>query len=198
MSDATPPAPEPAPGKRDAKAQAAAAKAYAKANRNWFARHKILTGLGALVVVGIIASAVGGGGGSGDKNDASSATTSNAGTAASKKPASNSGQNTSGSSDAYGSAKMPLQNGDWRLDSIQVKDDGLGDMGGTARVTYTGDDPDGGDNIFTITVFKGKNVVATLNGSANTVKPGTTVTVQLISQDKMVGGPYKFDFQNDL
>lgn len=48
--------------KQDAKAQAAAAKAYSKAQRNWFARHKILTALGALIVVGIIATATGGGG----------------------------------------------------------------------------------------------------------------------------------------
>jgi len=30
------------------------------------------------------------------------------------------------------------------------------------------------------------------------VKPGTAETVQFISSDNFVGGPYKFDFQNDL
>jgi hypothetical protein len=30
------------------------------------------------------------------------------------------------------------------------------------------------------------------------VKPGTTVTVDFVSSDKFVGGPYKYDFQNDL
>jgi hypothetical protein len=118
-------------------------------------------------------------------------------TADNKDKAGNSGKTVSGTS-AYGTAKLPLQNGDWRLDSVQVKNDGLGDFGGTARITYTGDDGEGGDNIFTLTVFKGTKVAGTLNGSANTVKPGTAVTVQLISTDKFVAGPFKYDFQNDL
>ncbi|PJJ68570.1 hypothetical protein CLV28_2986 [Sediminihabitans luteus] len=46
----------------DAKRQAREAKAVAKANRNWFARHKFLTGAGVLVVlIGIISVASGGG-----------------------------------------------------------------------------------------------------------------------------------------
>jgi hypothetical protein len=51
-----------------------------------------------------------------------------------------------------------------------------------------------------VTLFKGKTLVGTLDGSANTVKPGTTVTVDMISlnSDKYVPGPYKYDFQNDL
>jgi hypothetical protein len=65
-------------------------------------------------------------------------------------------------------------------------------------VTYTGNNPEGGTNIFTITVFVGGKDIAVLNGSVNSVKPGRTATVQLISQDKFVAGPYKFDFQNDL
>ncbi|RYF29129.1 MAG: hypothetical protein EOO17_02570 [Chloroflexi bacterium] len=32
-----------------------------KTDRNWFARHKILTGFGVLVILGIIATAAGGG-----------------------------------------------------------------------------------------------------------------------------------------
>ena len=36
--------------------------------RSWFARHKILTGIGAFVAVGMIASALNGGGGSGDSS----------------------------------------------------------------------------------------------------------------------------------
>ena len=38
--------------------------------RSWFARHKILTGIGAFVAVGMIASALNGGGGSGDASTA--------------------------------------------------------------------------------------------------------------------------------
>ena len=95
-------------------------------------------------------------------------------------------------------AKLPIQNGDWRLSSVSIKDDGLGDFGGRARITYTGDNPDGGTNLFTITVFRHGKDVAALEGSAEAVKPGTAATVQLISTDKFVPGPYKYDFQNDL
>lgn len=200
MGDVTPP---PAPDPRDAKAQAAAAKAYAKAQRNWFARHKILTAIGAIVIIAIIATAASGGGGDDDnKSTADHSAKKDSGDKTTKTDsgdkAKNSGSESDGKTSAYGSTKLPLQNGDWRLDSIQLKDDGLGDFGGTARITYTGEDQDGGDNVFTITVFVGKKVVATLNGGANTVMPGTSVTVQLLSQDKFVHGRYKYDFQNDL
>jgi len=96
------------------------------------------------------------------------------------------------------SSKLPLQDGDWRLDTISVKDDGLGDFGGRARMTYTGKNPSGGTNVFTVTVFVGGKDVASLQGSASSVRPGDAVTVDLISQDKFVGGPYKYDFQNNI
>jgi hypothetical protein len=99
---------------------------------------------------------------------------------------------------AAAASAFPMQDGDWRLDSVTVKNDGLGDFGGRARITYTGDDPNGGDNIFTITVFKAGKDIASLQGSANTVLPGKTVTVDLISQDHYVKGPYTYDFQNNL
>jgi hypothetical protein len=93
---------------------------------------------------------------------------------------------------------LPIQNGDWRLDSIRLKDDGLGSFGGAARVTYTGKDSGGGSNIFTLTVFKKGKDIAVLQGSVNSVAPGKAVTVQFISTDKFVAGPYTYDFQNDL
>ncbi|OMG08072.1 DUF4352 domain-containing protein [Actinomyces naeslundii] len=40
--------------------------------RSWFARHKILTGIGAFVAVGIVASALNGGGGAGESSAAAS------------------------------------------------------------------------------------------------------------------------------
>ena len=40
--------------------------------RSWFARHKILTGIGAFVAVGIVASALNGGGGEGESSAAAS------------------------------------------------------------------------------------------------------------------------------
>lgn len=54
MSEYTPPTPP--PSKQDLKRQVREAKAVEKANRNWFARHKILTALGVLVVLGVIGS----------------------------------------------------------------------------------------------------------------------------------------------
>jgi hypothetical protein len=85
------------------------------------------------------------------------------------------------------------------VDSIRVKDDGLGDFGGTGRVTYTGDDPEGGLTVFTLAVFVDGRCVAVLNGRAHSVEPGRAATVQFVSTDKFVhAGPYEYDFQTDL
>ncbi|MCW2798714.1 MAG: hypothetical protein JWQ70_186 [Aeromicrobium sp.] len=179
------------------RADAKAAKAYAKASRPWFKKKRWWAAI--VVIAIIIAAAAGSGGGSGSDDKNTSTSPSDTKKDSTKKDSSNnSGKKSSAKPNAFGSSKLPLQNGDWRLDSIVVKNDGLGDFGGTARITYTGDDKDGGSNVFTITAFSGKDLVATLQGSANTVRPGTTVTVQLISQDKFRSGTFKYDFQNDL
>ena len=57
---------QPPLSKREAKAQAAAAKAYSKSQRSWFAKHKILTVLGAFILLAIVISAASGGGGGDD------------------------------------------------------------------------------------------------------------------------------------
>jgi hypothetical protein len=95
-------------------------------------------------------------------------------------------------------AQPPIESGDWRLDSITVRDSGLGDFGGRTRITYTGDNPDGGNNTFTITVLKGGKDVASLKGSASDVPPGRTITADLISTDNFEAGPYTYDFQKDF
>jgi hypothetical protein len=95
-------------------------------------------------------------------------------------------------------AELPISDGDSRVDSIRVKDDGLGDFGGTGRVTYTRDDPEGGTDVFTLAVFVDGKYVAALNGSAHSVEPGRAATVQSISTDKFMRGPYEYDFQTDL
>lgn len=71
MSNAPAPPQEPM-NKKDAKAQAAAAKAYSKSQRSWFAKHKFLTALGALILLGVIISAISGGGGDSDSTNADS------------------------------------------------------------------------------------------------------------------------------
>ena len=47
-----------------------AAMPASEPKRSWFARHKILTGIGAFVAVGIVASALNGGGGAGESSAA--------------------------------------------------------------------------------------------------------------------------------
>lgn len=175
------------------KADAKAAKAYAKASRPWYKKKRWWTAI--IVLIIIIAAAAGSGGGSGDDNKSSDTSSSDT-----KKDGSNSGEKSDAKPNAFGSDKLPLQNGDWRLDSIQVKDDSFGGWTATARVTYTGDDKEGGNNLFTVTLFKGEEVVGTLSGAANTVKAGSTVTVQFLETggNDYVRGPYKYDFQNDL
>lgn len=94
--------------------------------------------------------------------------------------------------------RLPIADGDWTLATVQVKNDGLGDLGGTARITYTGDNKAGGDALFTVTVFVGGRQVGTLDGSATQVEPGRTQSVTLISSDKFAKGPYSYDFQKTL
>jgi hypothetical protein len=196
VSVESPPQPplQPEPPARDAKAELKAAKAYAKAQRSWYQKKRFVLPLGAFLLIMVISVAASGGG----TDSTTTAPHAVSPVPAAKQP-SNQPNEVAAPAAANGpTAKLPIQNGDWRLDSIRVKDDGLGDFGGTTRVTYTGDNPEGGTNLFTITVFVGGKDIAVLNGSVSSVQPGRTATVQLISQDKFVGGPYKFDFQNDL
>ena len=159
---------------------------------NWFARHKVLTGLAAGIAVIAIASSASGGGSA--DTAAEKPATSSSSPVEESKPATEQAPVV----DNGPSTKFPMQDGDWRLDSFSVKDDGLGSFGGRGRITYTGDDTSGGMNVFTITVFKGGVDVGSLMGSASDVKPGTAETVQFISQDEYVAGSHKFTFQKDL
>ena len=93
---------------------------------------------------------------------------------------------------------LPITNGDWRLNSVSVKNDGLGNFGGVGRVLYLGKDTSGASNIFTLTVFVHGKVVSTLIGSVDSASPGGISTVQFIGTDKFVKGPYTFDFEKNL
>ncbi len=73
---------QPPLNKKDAKAQAAAAKAYSKSQRSWFAKHKILTALGAFILLGVIISAANGGGGGGSDSTTAGSSSDSAGTPA--------------------------------------------------------------------------------------------------------------------
>jgi hypothetical protein len=78
---------------------------------------------------------------------------------------------------------------------LQLKDDGLGDIGGIARIKNIGSSSLTGS--FTFTLFQSGRIVGTAQGSAQEVSPGQTVTVQLVSQDKMFYGRYRYQFQVD-
>ncbi|MFD6177139.1 MULTISPECIES: Ltp family lipoprotein [unclassified Isoptericola] len=58
----TDPSPEQPPSQAELNRRAREAKATAKANKNWFARHKVLTGVGVIAAVSIAGTAIGGGG----------------------------------------------------------------------------------------------------------------------------------------
>jgi type II secretory pathway pseudopilin PulG len=92
-------------------------------------------------------------------------------------------------------ASGELQDGSFTSEQPRLKDDGLGDFGGTARVTNTSDSEKSG--IFTYTLFKGGDMVGTAQGSASEVGAGETATVQLVSTDEFVAGVDRVEFQVD-
>lgn len=94
------PKPQP-PSRQDLKRQLREQKAIAKANRNWFARHKILTGIGAVIVLVVVASMVNQAGGP--------KTATPAGAAA---PAAASNTNAGGSKSEAPAAAPGISNGD--------------------------------------------------------------------------------------
>lgn len=165
----------------------------------------------AVVALIVIAAAAGSGGGSGSDDNPTAGDTQSSAPKADAKPskkadkpeevAEESADDEPKTDDGTKpSMTLPKQNGDWRLDQFQLKDDGLGSFGAVGRITYTGEDKEGGDNIFTVTVFSkdGETVLASLTGSANSVKPGQTVTATFISSDNYKSGRFPFTFQNDL
>jgi ABC-type amino acid transport system permease subunit len=84
---------------------------------------------------------------------------------------------------------------DFAVQALQIQDDGVGDIGGIARITNTASNALTG--VFTFTFFQGGQVVGTAQGSAQSVAPGQTVTVQLVSQDRMISGSFRYQFQVD-
>jgi hypothetical protein len=84
---------------------------------------------------------------------------------------------------------------DFAVEDLEIKDDGLGDIGGLARITNTASKTLTGS--FTFTFFQSGQIVGTAIGSANDVGPGQTVTVQLGSQDPMISGTFHYQFHVD-
>src|SRR4051812_13850367 len=160
---------------KDAKAQAKAAKAYAKAQRPWYRKKRFIVPTGFVVLIVVIAAASGSSDTSTNSNTSSSNGTQSqsADQGSSTAPAATSSDNTTtAAASGAPTAKLPITDGDWRLDTLRVKDDGLGDFSATGRITYTGSDSTGGGNLFTVTVFVGGKDVAVLQGSADDVQAG--------------------------
>jgi hypothetical protein len=88
--------------------------------------------------------------------------------------------------------------GGFAVASLQAKDDGLGDIGGTVRIKNTS-----GKAVkvltFTITFFKSSKVVGTAQGAiSGGLRPGQTKTASLLSTDKMYTGAVRYQFQVDV
>lgn len=82
----------------------------------------------------------------------------------------------------------------WNLSTFQSSTDFEGDFQATSRITNkTGASATG---IFKVTVFNGSTLVGSVQGSASAVSNGQTVTVDMISQDKV--SPFtRYEFQVD-
>jgi hypothetical protein len=84
---------------------------------------------------------------------------------------------------------------DFTVDDLQIQDDGLGDIGGVARVTNTS--TQSLTATYTFTFFQSGQLVGTAEGSSQDVAPGQTVTVQLTSESPMISGSFRYQFQVD-
>jgi hypothetical protein len=160
--------------------------------KNWFVRHKVLSAVGALFLIGIIATAAGGGSKKTDTavSDPLTSTTAPAPAPAAAKPTPR-----PVATKAVPAAPSKPNDKGWVVQSLSTRDDGLGDFGGIARVTNTNSEASTG--VFTFTLSRGGQIIGTLQGSTDTARTGQTITVMLISQDKYSRGAYTYDFQTD-
>jgi len=85
---------------------------------------------------------------------------------------------------------------DFAVQELQIRDDGMGDIGGIARVTNTGTAARTAG--LTFTFFQGGHTVGSASGPVVGVAPGQTVTVQLVSLDPMIQGAFTYTFQVDF
>jgi hypothetical protein len=99
----------------------------------------------------------------------------------------------------------PYPNGDigdkdFAVQAIQEANDGLGDIGGTIRITNVG--TQAYTVTFTVTFFANQNLsgqpLGSAEGSAESVAPGQTVTEPMTSEDPMFSqSTYYYQFQVD-
>lgn len=99
------------------------------------------------------------------------------------------------STSPVGIGGFPLQDGDWRLDSLTVAKEVFGDFKGRGKVTYTGSDRGGGDNYLEITIYTGASSVASMSATIDNVPPGYSKTIDFYSTDDYVPGSHRFTFE---
>lgn len=83
----------------------------------------------------------------------------------------------------------------WVVDSLQIEEDFAGDFAGTARIRN--DASAQRSAVWTISLFKGQELVGAMQGSAQDVDPGRTVTVEFVSDDDYVDGVTRWELQTD-
>ena len=167
--------------------------------QSWFARHKILTGILGLVVVGGLAGALGGGGDTPSTASTDPSTASSAASAASAaSPAATpqaAAQQPKVDPDDVGNETNPVTiaegkafdvrkfaySGGWKVISndfgMEVKN---------LKVTNNRDDRDGA--IVEIKYMKGSEVLASIDCTSDQILPGQTVTLSCFSGDKKPKG----------
>lgn len=152
--------------------------------RSWFARHKILTGIGAFVAVGIVASALNGGGGAGESSAAASpAAQSTAQSVASAAPQETAGQD---------AAPAPSPEQTTQADDTGKTDAGLnfpgkqsGDVVGKAGDTIDDD----GVKVTATTVAAGDATLGPTACSTITITNGSKNTLDVNALDFTLQNP---------
>lgn len=156
--------------------------------KNWFARHKVLTGVGAFVIVAAIAAGSSGGSNNGTTTVETTAAGDTKATktetkAKAEKPDTAEGLQADGKTWIYG---------DWKITNLKIGRDSTFDWFEiTSDVTYLGDDPSGGDKCFDLTLDKKGRQLTSSSGCADSVQPGKTAKLKFISTEDYVAGPYE-------
>lgn len=130
---------------------------------NWFKRHKILSVIGALIVVGIIASAAGG-----SKSNTQTVPNSNSDTTATQ-------------------ANQPAAS---QKEKLSIKNSTYSDANGLKQVVGEVTNNDSGQHSATLkATFYDANgkILGTASGAVNEVAPGETKTFTLITADNVTG-----------
>lgn len=177
---------------------------------NWFARHKVLTGIGAFVLAVSAISAAGGGGTKEPATAAEQTKTSVITPAATETTAEPKVETKTEAPAEEIKAEAPkvekpvakivdgLQPGgkswiygDWKVSNLKISNTQYLDVFKiVADVKYLGEDTSGGDKCFDISLDKGSRQVASGTGCADSIQPGKTASLEFASFDDFVSGPY--------